>query len=374
MKKINMEIVLENLKKKDPFKQNTSYKGENKNQTIESEDIQCENKDVQRDKERVSVRQEELSENINLEEKLEEVEFYYQLSKQKKEALKEKGEPVYYLKAQNLLQKLKNVFGNDYRIWWELSKPLDYLCVEEIRDGVGAYKFNEVYFDRALDLADISAKKELILAFDDYEQKKQAFEIAYKEELERRRREEEEQRAKEEAQRQEDERKKREEEERRQEEERRKIIEEKVRREQEERLLQEQIANENVQIYNKLSGKDYSLLDCTYFKFNSSGRKEHIIIFKEISNVLYLLSFYKEKNTLYNDQSIAILVNTDGEIIKYDNQSLRMRESGAVLRISSDGNGGLIVGEWKAYNDMEFVRRVMQSAKKSLLSLEKTFC
>ena len=312
---------------------------------------------------------------INLEEKLEEVGFYYQISRQKKEALYKEQNPKYYLKAQDMLLELSNDFKKDYRIWWELSKPLDYLYEEEVKDGVGAYKFNKVYFDKALDLANISAKKELILALDDYEQKKRIFEAAYKEELNRKRREEEEQQAREEEQRQENERKKREEEELRQEEERRKIIEEKIRREKEEHLLLEQIANENVQIYSKLSEKDYSLLDGAYFKFSSADQKEHIIIFKEISNVLYLLSFSKEskKNILYNDQSIAILVNTDGEIIKYDNQNLRMRVSESVLRISSDGCGGLIVGEWKVYNDMKFVRNVMQSAKKPLLSLEKIF-
>lgn len=380
VEKINMEFVLENLKKKDPFKKDTSCQDENKNQYKDESASQIiENNDVQYEKTSVAERQEEFPEKNNfeenLEEKLEEVDFYYQLSRQKKEALQEKGEPFYYLKAQKLLQKLKNTFGDDYRIWWELSKPLDYLYEEEVKDGAGAYKFNKVYFDKALDLADISSKKELVLALDTYEQKKQVFETAYKEEIERKRREEEEQRAREEEQRQENERKKQEEEERRQEEERRKIIEEKIRREKEERLLLEQIANENVQIYNKLSEKDYSLLDGAYFKFSSADQKEHIIIFKEISNVLYLLSFSKEskKNILYNDQSIAILVNADGEIIKYDNQNLRMRASGSVLRISSDGRGGLIVGEWKVYNDMKFVRTVMQSAKKPLLSLEKIF-
>ena len=55
----------------------------------------------------------ERRDDIDLEEKLREVEFYYEQSKQKKEALKSDGNFFYYSKAQNILNKLVRIFENE---------------------------------------------------------------------------------------------------------------------------------------------------------------------------------------------------------------------------------------------------------------------
>ena len=305
---------------------------------------------------------------IDLEEKLEEVKFYYQLSRQKEEALHQEQNPRYYLKAQDMLLDLSNAFEKDYRIWWELSKPLDYTNEQEVQDGKGLYKFNEEYFSKALDLADLSAKKKLILAVDEYEKKKTAIMTAYESEQQERKRKEDKARA-------EEDQKKREEEIKRHEAECQRLLEEQKRQKENERILREKILKENEQLYTQFTKKDYSLLDYMYFTFSSPEQKEYTVTFTSIANVLYLTAFYKEtgKNTLYKEQSQAVHITEKGEIIKYDNKYLRIKGTESILCISSNGYGGISVGNWELCKDEEFVKKVMKNAKKPLLSLSKIF-
>ena len=58
---------------------------------------------------------------------LEEVEFYYDTSFNKKEYVDTENQPTYYLKAQDLLIDLSTEFETDWRIWWEVSKPMSML-------------------------------------------------------------------------------------------------------------------------------------------------------------------------------------------------------------------------------------------------------
>ena len=312
---------------------------------------------------------------IDLEEKLEEVGFYFQLSRQKREALDQVQNPRYYLKAQDMLLDLSNVFKKDYRVWWELSKPLDYAYEEEVQDGQGLYRFNEEYFNKALDLASIAEKKQLILAVDEYEKKKTAIRLAYESKEAERRREEEKAQAEEERKRKEVEQKKREEEIKRQEAERQRLLQEQMRQKENERILQERILKENEQLYLQFMKKDYSMLDCMYFTFSLSTQKEYTVTLTNIANVLYLTAFYKEggKNVIYKEQSQAVYIGAKGEVIKYDNQYLRIKGVEQILRISSDGYGGLSIVNWKLYKNMDFVKTVMKNAKKPLLSLNKIF-
>lgn len=96
-----------------------------------------------------------------VEEKLKEVEFYYSLSLEKKESEKPEEEPIYYLKAQDLLVDLSQQYPEDYRIWWELSKPLDFMRVSANINVPSQCGINENYFGRALDLAGLEDKKGL---------------------------------------------------------------------------------------------------------------------------------------------------------------------------------------------------------------------
>lgn len=114
----------------------------------------------------------EEKERFNIDEKLEEVKFYYETSIKKKEAIHKDLNPMYYLKAQDLLTELSEQQESDYRIWWELSKPLDYGCEKEANDVEGYLSFNEDHFDKALNLADIETKKKLILKREEYDNRK----------------------------------------------------------------------------------------------------------------------------------------------------------------------------------------------------------
>lgn len=66
--------------------------------------------------------------NNEIDKKLEEAAFYYKLSLDKKEYENVEENPTYYLKAQDLLIDLSEEYPDDYRIWWELCKPIDFMC------------------------------------------------------------------------------------------------------------------------------------------------------------------------------------------------------------------------------------------------------
>lgn len=351
--------------------------GEKKNELLKSEEGEVAVNEVDEDSD-------ERRDDIDLEEKLREVEFYYEQSKQKKEALKSDGNFFYYSKAQNILNKLVRIFENDYRIWWELSKPVDFQYEVETKDGKGKYGFKQEYFEKALDLASIDNKRKIISILDEYNKKKMLLKVEYKKKLEEKAREEEKIREEEKKRRQEEIYRKQEQEKLRQEKERQELLkkhaeeekkkqEQKARREEEEKLLQERIRNLNVQIYKDLTGKKYSLIDSTHFEYNSPDGKHHIIVFKEISHVLYIMSFLKQANMIYRGQSLAVCIGDDGEIIKYDKRYLRMKGVDGILRVSSNGYGGVCIGEWELSKDPDFVKMVMGSAKKQFMTFTKIF-
>lgn len=145
--------------------------------------------------------------NADIEEKLKEIQFYYETSRKKKEGMHTEKNPFYYLKAQDALLDLTEQYPDDYRIWWEISKPLDYMCEEECGDYEGRYKFNEQYFDSAIDKADIDAKKKLIQQFDSYNQKKKQIKNKREDDLRRAEEEKKEEERKREEARKEQERK-----------------------------------------------------------------------------------------------------------------------------------------------------------------------
>ena len=129
---------------------------------------------------------------------LEEVEFYYDTSFNKKEYVDTENQPTYYLKAQDLLIDLSTEFETDWRIWWEVSKPIDYKCTE-FTEECRPYTVNDMYFQRAVDYAPIEQKKELIKLGDEYKERKEKFFKKFDEQAEKRKAEEKERLEKEKA-------------------------------------------------------------------------------------------------------------------------------------------------------------------------------
>ncbi len=98
-------------------------------------------------------------EKSEINKKLEEVDFYYKLSQEKKESSDYNHQPTYYLKAQDILVDLSEQCPSDYRIWWELCKPIDFYDPLSATDLYDQYFINQDYFYKALDSADLSEKK-----------------------------------------------------------------------------------------------------------------------------------------------------------------------------------------------------------------------
>ncbi len=120
--------------------------------------LQCGNKIILKS-ETAPISNVENDTNAFIEKKLEEVKFYYDLSKSKNEHLNFQKEPIYYLKAQDILVDLSESYPDEYKIWWELSKPIDFgnpLVGSEVAES---YIINEDYFNKALDRAEIDQKK-----------------------------------------------------------------------------------------------------------------------------------------------------------------------------------------------------------------------
>ncbi len=309
-----------------------------------------------------------------VEEKLKEVEFYYSLSLEKKESEKPEEEPIYYLKAQDLLVDLSQQYPEDYRIWWELSKPLDFMRVSANINVPSQCGINENYFGRALDLAGLEDKKRLIDAYDKYVAEKKAISSLLEKEKER---EEQEKRRKRqiEQQRLEEERKRKEALEAEEEERR-------IREKEEEKRKKEEAIQRGLQLsadlWRNLEAKDYSLIDAKYFQLQE-GEQTIIGVFRTVSNVLYLMSFRIERgknNAVYRDQTISIKFDKDGFALKFNNQPLKMKgmlPPNDRLRVVNNGLGGYSVNHMELLKNDGFINRIMENSKKPFISFNKIF-
>lgn len=213
---------------------------------------------------------------IDIEEKLQEIQFYYETSRKKKEGADKENNPFYYLKAQDALLELSDKYPEDYRIWWELSKPLDFMYEEECGDVEDRYEFNSQYFENAIDKASIEEKKKLIQQVDQYDQKKSRMKKR-REEEERKREEEkrlaeekkkEEERKKEEARKAEERRKEearkaeeRRKEEARKEEERKKEEQRRLEIEEQKKKKQQELERQKEKERRTLRGYEYKTLE-----------------------------------------------------------------------------------------------------------------
>jgi hypothetical protein len=318
-----------------------------------------------------------------VEKKLEEVSFYYQTSRDKREDANYNEEPVYYLKAQDLLVDLQESYPDDYRIYWEMCKPIDFETVSLGADACGQYRINEDAFGKALDRADISAKKRMIEEHDRYlAEKKKVLDAAEErrklEEAERKKQEEVRLRQEEER-RQKDEQRQREEERRRQQEEIERQQKEEERQREQLRIQQEIVkkGEEDSEIlWQALGSKDYSDIDNRFFEIAGEKGQTVIGVFKNVSNVMNLMAFHIDNGNAYRDQSLVIKFDDSGHGIKFDNSPIRMKgnlpQQGAMI-ITCDGMGGLKINGLELKQDKEYVLSLMKGAKKPMFAFTKYF-
>ena len=297
---------------------------------------------------------EERNERQDLEKKLEEAYFYIGLSNQKKEALETEKNPTYYLKAQDILIDLTDAFADDYRIWWELSKPLDYTYENEVNDYEGRYTFNVEYFHKALDKADIENKQKIIEQYECYEEDKKRNQQEY---IQRQKKAEEERlRMKEEEERQ------------YQKEEAEKRASERERQQ----VLMKQIMLENEQIWEQMEKNDMDLIDGSFFELVMSDGKKYTGVLRIISNVLYLMMFYedKQRGITYREQSITVKVGKEGILTKYNGQPVRIKnyKGNNILAIHSVGYGKLGISDLELNKNLEYVNELMRKSKKPLMA------
>lgn len=306
----------------------------------------------------------ELTKNKELEKKLEEVSFYYNLSNEKKEYKNVREEPMYYLKAQDILVDLTEEYPDDYRIWWELCKPVDFYISLSGTDCNSNYGINEEYFGKALDRAEINEKKVLIEEHDNYIANKKIMQIQReKEQLEEEKKKHEKER--EEQQRVEDAK-------RMEEEDRQRKEEEKI------RIRQEGIA-QSEDIWRSLKNKEYLVINDNYFSFELENNQTIIGVFKMVSNMLYLMAFRidgNKSNVLYREQTMSIKFDDKGHGLKHDNKPVRIKGFSSphdILWITLDGMGGLAVNGMPLIFNTEYVGNVIKFAKKPLVSFTKIF-
>lgn len=354
--------------------------------------------------------------------KLEEAAFYYNLSYTKKEYENTKEDPIYYLKAQDLLIDLSEQYPDDYRIWWELCKPVDYMCASTGADIQNQYHINEDFFDKALDKADLPNKRKLIEEHDKYlSDKKNAAELANKRRIdlqkaqemqrmeeERQRKEEENRLRAEEAERlraEEEKRRKEEaerlkaaEEERRQwEEQRRKEeterleaernqqaqlrVEEEIRKERENRERESRQLNieRSAPLWQKLAQKDYSPINNKYFSLPPENGQTIVGVFRNVSNILYLNTFRidgTKGNAVYREQSLAIRFNENGVGFKFDNLPITIKgflPPDNILKLYTSSTGECMVNNLRLVSDDEYLKNLTARAKKPLFSFTKVF-
>lgn len=316
----------------------------------------------------ISSQRNHTQEKDELTKKLEEVAFYYKLSSDKGEYKNYEEEPLYYLKAQDLLIELSEQYAEDYRVWWELCKPVDYEHPLEGTDIYEQYHINEDCFDKALARAELSIKRKLIEEHDAYiDNKKLLMSEREKKRLELDARQKEAaEAAKQKAALLEKEQRQKEEEERQKEEMR--LAE-----------LHKAAIEKRQALWSALNKKDYSQIDNSFFTFSTPDNQTCIGIFKAVSNMMYLMAFRIDKNRsniVYQEQSLGIKFDERGYGIKFDNRPVIIRgllPPNNILLIECNGSGELSVNGMDLTVDTEYVMGIITNAKKSMLSFTKIF-
>lgn len=126
-------------------------------------DVILENKEDMEDEEKIE----------DIDKAMDEVIFYYEQSKKKKEA-QQNADWLYYDRAQELLMRMINQKIPDYRVWWEACKPIDFWEETFSEQMIEKYKVNDTYFAKALNYADLETKEKIIAERDSYQERKSA--------------------------------------------------------------------------------------------------------------------------------------------------------------------------------------------------------
>lgn len=313
--------------------------------------------------------------NQEIERRLEEVAFYYQLSQEKKEYEDYKNDPKYYIKAQDILIDLSQVYPDDFRIWWELCKPVDFINPFVKDENSDVYCINEDYFNKALDKAGIEQKRRLIKEHDNYVEKKENLKKEFlkkKEELARLEQERKE-KEKSETERLEQERFDREQQENE------KREEEKKKKAEEDKKNRAAIISSSEELWSLLEHKDYSEIDNSYFSLSTEDNQKITGILKCVANVMYLMALRinsDNPNKIYLDQNISIKFDSNGHGIKFDNRPVRIKNLVApqdILQVLVSKDGDMYVNEFPLIVDKEYVSDMIKRAKKPLLNSKKMF-
>ena len=325
----------------------------------------------------------------DLDNKLKEVEFYYGMSVEKHEASNLSQNPTYYLKGQDILVKLSATYADDYRVWWEFCKPVDFFDPANTSDFDNQCFINESHFDKALDCAPIEMKRELIQQHDRYvSEKHNAVErhIRRKREQEEKTRKEAEAKAEKEKREwelRERQRAQQELEARQREQERlaaqeRKAAEEQKKAEeallQEQRRKQEAIAN-SAPLWIALSSKDYCAIENTYFEISDDSISTFIGSFMSNANNLYLTVYRidKKKNAIYTEQTLIVKINKEGYVTKYDNKPVVIQGADPrnnELRITGTCDYTFVT-DHELLHDLNFVKELLRKSKKPLIPARK---
>lgn len=311
--------------------------------------------------------------------KMKEVEFYYKLSAEKQEYAKYDSEPTYYIKGQDLLVDLSQQYPDDYCVWWEMCKPMDFAVVLAGGSSPNPSGINSTYFDKALGMAPLDKKMELVKQHDSYVSAKNA--VLEKAQAEQRAKKAEERAKEEERLRQEraaeEERLKAEEEKRKAEAERQE--QERLAAEEQARSFEQAKLQMSSEIWISLANKGYSCIDNSYFQFKSPEGMNIIATIKVVANVLYLSAYHidpSKGNQAYLDQSLAIHFGAEGVALKFDNKPVVVRGwnlSNNVLNVTANPNGGCMVNNIPMTQDMAYVNNITKAAKKPLIALKRIF-
>jgi hypothetical protein len=286
---------------------------------------------------------------------------------------------MYYLKAQDMLVDLSQEYPDDYRIWWELCKPIDFNNATSGTDINGQYRINEDAFGKALDRAELSQKRKLIEEHDRYiAEKKSVAEAARQKRIE-----EENRRQQEELKRQEEERKLQEEEFIRQEKIRNKQLDEEQKQQKiQQEKQQEEINNVmalNAPLWNALLNMKYQAIDNSYFVMPGENSQSVMGVFKVSLNVVYLMEYHIETNRrgdVHFCQSIPIKFDGGGRGYKMNNSPIRIKglaQDKDILYISNNGMGFLNVNGFGLQHDENYINSLGKYTKKSLLDFTKYF-
>lgn len=310
-------------------------------------------------------------------EKLKEVAFYYQLSFEKGEYKDKFTNPTYYIKAQDVLVDLSQKYPDDYRIWWEMCKPVDFMHKFENDEIYGDYSINEDFFHKALDKADISIKRTLIAEHDNYLFLKEAQAQRIKEKIlieqEKVKKEQEERRKRLEI-----------------EQEERRLALENERKMQLEQQKQRQIEYENAKkqaeqerlnnlspsqkLWNRLSACDYRELTEHFAITDISNSQKLFITFgiSRLNNNILSVSAYiietdkKGVQKVYKEQDVYATVDNQGNLKDMNKRIFRllpMHSHDNSIRFFANENNEVFINGMKLEYSPEYIASVVSKAK-----------